>query len=112
MELLSGHFNCDCCKKPVAVRDFDQILAWNKMCADCRVIDVTGGFKEKPKFRKKKQVKEFTGSLRREDSKKKKKKPLSAAQKEAIRIADDAKWDRIIYGYQTLTTITIMRTKL
>ena len=101
MELLSGHFNCDCCGKPVTVRDFDQILAWSKMCADCRVIDVTGGFKEKKVlYKKSKPVKEFTGSLRREDSKKKKKKPLSAAQKEAIRIADDAKWDRIRYGYQ------------
>ena len=100
MELLSGRFICSC-KKEVTARDFEQVIAWNKLCADCRVIDVTGGFKEKKVFYKKsKPVKEFTGSLRREDSKKKKKKPLSAAQKEAIRIADAAKWDRIRYGYQ------------
>jgi ribosomal protein L37AE/L43A len=102
MELLSGVFTCDCCKKPVVARDFEQIVEWNKLCADCRVKDVTGGFKEKVKsFKtKKKPVKEYTGPLRREDPKKRKKKPLSQSQKEAIRIADDAKWDRIRYGYQ------------
>ena len=100
MELLSGHFNCDCCNKKVAARDFEQIVEWNKLCADCRVKDVTGGFKEKVKsFKtKKKPATIYIGPLRREDKKKTKKKPLSQNQKDAIKLAYDAKWDRECFG--------------
>ena len=93
---------CKECGKEVKAVDMDQIVANEKMCADCRSLDITGGKKEKVAFKPKKKV-VYAGPLRREDGpKKKKKKPLSSAQKESMRMAADAKWDRECYGYQAL----------
>ena len=91
---------CKCCGKEVKAADYEQIIANEKMCADCRSLEITGGKVEKKVFQPKKKV-VYTGPLRREDGPKKKKKPLSAAQKESIRMAADAKWDRECYGRRT-----------
>lgn len=93
---------CKECGKEVKAVDMDQIVANEKMCADCRCLDITGGKKEKVIFKPKKKV-VYAGPLRREDGpKKKKKKPLSSAQKANIQMMRDAKWDRECYGYQAL----------
>ena len=92
---------CKCCGKEVKAADYEQIIANEKMCADCRSLEITGGKVEKKVFQPKKKV-VCTGSLRREDGpKKKKKKPLSQAQKESMRMAAEAKWDRERYGMKS-----------
>ena len=92
---------CKCCGKEVKAADYEQIISNEKMCADCRSIEITGGKVEKKVFQPKKKV-IYTGPLRREDGpKKKKKKPLSQAQKESMRMAVDAKLDRERYGMKS-----------
>jgi DNA-directed RNA polymerase subunit RPC12/RpoP len=91
---------CKECGKEVKAVDLDQIIANEKMCADCRSLEITGGKVEKKVFQPKKKV-VYTGPLRREDGPKKKKKPLSAAQKESLRMAAEAKWDRERYGMKS-----------
>ena len=92
---------CKCCGKEVKAVDMEQIIANEKLCADCRSLEITGGKVEKKVFQPKKKV-VYTGPLRREDGpKKKKKKPLSQAQKESMRMAADAKWDRECYGMKS-----------
>ena len=92
---------CKCCEKEVKAVDMEQIIANEKLCADCRSLEITGGKVEKKVFRPKKKV-IYTGPLRREDGPKaKKKKPLSQAQKESMRMAADAKWDRERYGMKS-----------
>lgn len=91
---------CKECGKEVKAIDIEQIVTNEKTCAECRCLDITGGKKEKHVF-KPKHV--YTGPLRREDGpKKKKKKPLSDAQKDSIRMANDAKCDRECYSYKAL----------
>ena len=34
---------CKCCGKEVKAADYEQIIANEKMCADCRSLEITGG---------------------------------------------------------------------
>lgn len=77
-ELEANKFICSCCSKVVKVNTFEDIVKFEKKCADCRLVDVTGGLKEAG-----------YKSLKREDKKKSKKKPISTKKKEEARI----KWD-------------------
>lgn len=110
-ELIFHKYYCKDCGKEVAAHSVDDIIEKGKLCADCIVIDVTGGLQERPKkhIEKNKYIKcnknlpEIT-SLKREKKKKtdKNKKPISYQEREAHRAAEDAKWERIREGYRTV----------
>lgn len=46
-EIKVEKFRCADCGKIVKVNNFEDIIKYEKKCADCRLIDVTGGLKEK-----------------------------------------------------------------
>jgi len=45
-EIEANKFICSGCGKVVKVNTFEDIVKFKKKCADCRLINVTGGFKE------------------------------------------------------------------
>ena len=45
-KLVVNRFNCRDCGKTVKVNGVEDIIRFNKTCAECRVIDVTGGRKD------------------------------------------------------------------
>ena len=107
-ELEASKFVCNGCGKVIKVNTFEDIIKFEKKCADCRLIDVTGGVKEvKPKTSKSKPILNSKhssfDSLKREDKKKNKKKPMSSKQKENNRIKWELKWDRECYGRRNLS---------
>lgn len=42
-ELVVNKFNCRDCGKTVKVNGVEDIIRFDKTCAECRVIDITGG---------------------------------------------------------------------
>ena len=42
-ELVVNKFNCRDCGKTVKVNGVEDIIRFNKTCAECRVVDITGG---------------------------------------------------------------------
>ena len=90
-EIEASKFICSGCGKVVKVNTFEDIVKFEKKCADCRIVSVTGGFKEvepiqskpKPIFNSKHSS---FDSLKREDKKKNKKTPMSSKQKENIEV--------------------------
>ena len=48
-ELVANKFNCRACGKTVRVNRVEDIIRFEKTCAECRVIDITGGFEYEPK---------------------------------------------------------------
>ncbi len=111
-------FLCNCCGKPVKASTYADVIRADKLCTNCATESITGGLKRIKhkndkdfKIRKTdvekgnfgygypKQKQGLLG-LRREDAKHRHKKPLSEAQKQSIRAADDAKWERIRYAYK------------
>ena len=107
-ELEANKFICNGCGKVVKVNTFEDIVKFEKKCADCRLIDVTGGVKEvKPKTSKFKPILNSKhssfDSLKREDKKKVKKKSASAQQKEESRKKWELKWDSECYGRRNLS---------
>ena len=46
-ELVVNKFNCRDCGKTVKVNGVEDIIRFNKTCAECRVIDITGGRENK-----------------------------------------------------------------
>lgn len=105
-ELEANKFVCSVCGKVVKVNTFEDIIKFEKKCADCRLVDVTGGLKEaKPIQSKPKKINPNNvgyKSLKREDKKKSKKKLASAKRKEEARIKWDLKWERECYGRRNL----------
>ena len=111
-ELMFHKFNCDCCKKEVTAHSFQEIIDKNKLCADCATLDITGGLKEKPKkYVRKTPHNEYSkklpelNSLRRDKKKKRiarNKRPPTYEEREAARLKEDEKWNRIRAGYDTI----------
>ncbi len=116
-DLTYGKYICNDCGKHVIAHTFEDVVKYEKKCADCRVIDVTGGFK--PKHPKKvlgnTNKKPYNPSisldvdnpnnLRRDISKNKKskhKKILSPKEKLLVRQREEEKWERIRMGYKVL----------
>ena len=48
-KLVVNKFNCRKCNKTVKVNGIEDIIRFEKTCAECRVIDITGGFEYEPK---------------------------------------------------------------
>ena len=46
-ELVANKFNCRDCGRTVKVNGVEDIIRFNKTCAECRVIDITGGRENK-----------------------------------------------------------------
>lgn len=97
-ELEANKFICNGCGKVVKVNTFEDIVKFEKKCADCRLINVTGGFKEAKAIKSRPKTKIAPknvnyDSLKRENKKKSKKKPISTKKKEEARIKWDLKWD-------------------
>ena len=85
-EIEANKFICNGCCKVVKVNTFEDIVKFEKKCADCRLIDVTGGFKEDKPTKSKPKTKIAPKNVsydffRREDRKKSKKKPISKKRK-------------------------------
>ena len=116
--LAYDKFICNCCGKVVKANTYDDVIKAEKLCTNCAMESITEGLKrikDKSKVDNKirktyikngnfgygypKQKQGLLG-LRREDAKHRQKKPLSEAQKQSIRAADDAKWERIRYAYK------------
>lgn len=115
--LVYDKYICNDCGKVVTAHTFEDVVKYEKKCADCRVIDVTGGFKHKhPK-------KVFTGdrkmsyspsisldadnpnNLRRDIGKNKKskhKKILSPKEKLLARQREEEKWERIRASWKSV----------
>lgn len=111
-------FLCNCCGKSVKASTYDDVIKADKLCTNCATESITGGLKrikdkDKVNFKIRKtdinngnfgygypKQKQGLLGLRREDAKHRQKKPLSEAQKQSIRAADDAKWERIRYAYK------------
>ena len=79
-ELEASKFVCNGCGKVIKVNTFEDIIKFEKKCAEF-----------KPIFNSKHSS---FDSLKREDKKKNKKKPISSKQKENNRIKWELKWDR------------------
>lgn len=116
-DLIYDKYICSDCGKTVVAHSVEDIIKNEKKCADCRVIEITGGFK--PKHHKKALGNTSKMShrapmsldadnptnLRRDISKNKKskyKKILSPKEKLLMRQKDEEKWERIRAGYRTL----------
>lgn len=116
--LAYDKFLCNCCGKSVKANTYDDVIKADKLCTNCATESITGGLKrikdkDKVDFKIRKtdinngnfgygypKQKHGLLGLRREDAKHRQKKPLSEAQKQSIRAADDAKWERIRYAYK------------
>lgn len=89
-ELKANKFICNGCGKVVKVSIFEDIIRFKKKCADCRLIDITGGLKEveaknhKPKNNFASQAKSNT-PLRREDNRKKSKNKMTKNQSRKVK---------------------------
>ncbi len=115
-KLIVNKFNCRKCNKTVKVNGVEDIIRFEKTCAECRVIDITGGFeyepkktyvkpaptvltrKVKPKVENARYFKENENRdfalTRRESTKKTKKRKLTPEQRKKIKQSWDDKWDR------------------
>jgi hypothetical protein len=110
-ELVVNKFNCRDCGKTVKVNGVEDIIRFNKTCAECRVIDITGGRENrftKPvkenkvlirKTKPEREAKVFADNsnfslTRKETMKKSKKKKMSPEQRRRAKQAWDDKWDR------------------
>lgn len=107
-EIEANKFICSGCGKVVKVNTFEDIVKFEKKCADCRLINVTGGFKEvKPTQSKPKPISNSKhssfDSLKREDKKKTKKKSASAQIREESRKKWELKLDRECYSRRNLS---------
>ena len=115
-KLIVNKFNCRKCNKTVKVNGVEDIIRFEKTCAECRVIDITGGFEYEPKktyvkpaptvltrkvkpkvenvrYFKENENRDFA-LTRRESSKKSKKRKLTPEQRKKIKQSWDDKWDR------------------
>lgn len=114
--LAYGKYICNDCGEVVVAHTFEDVVKYEKKCADCRVIDITGGFESKPpkkvstKDMEKSYIKAMSldadnpTNLRRDISKNKKgkhKKILSPKEKALMRQRDEEKWDRIRAGWKS-----------
>ncbi len=107
-ELVVNKFNCRDCGKTVKVNGVEDIIRFNKTCAECRVIDITGGrenrftkpVKEKKvltrKSKPEKEAKIFNDNsnfslTRKESFKKTKKRKLTPQQRKKMKQS----WDDI-----------------
>lgn len=119
-KLVVNKFNCRKCNKTVKVNGIEDIIRFEKTCAECRVIDITGGFeyepkktyvkpaptvltrKVKPKVENARYFKENENRdfalTRKKSPKKSKKKKLTPEQRKKIKQSWDDKWDRECYG--------------
>ena len=115
-------FLCNCCGKPVKASTYDDVIKADKLCTNCATESITGGLKriknkDKSEFKVRKtdiengnfgygypKQKEGVFGLRREAGKHRQKKPLSEAQKQSIRDAGNAKWERIRYAFKVQNT--------
>ena len=106
-KLIVNKFNCRKCNKTVKVNGIEDIIRFEKTCAECRVIDITGGFeyepekthakpaptvltrKVKPKVENARYFKENENRdfalTRRESFKKTKKRKLTSEQRKKIK---------------------------
>lgn len=115
--LAYDKYVCKECGKVVLAHTFEDVVKYEKKCADCRVIDVTGGLKSKPPKKvstndmEKSYIKAMSldadnpTNLRRDISKNKKgkhKKILSPKEKLLIRQRDEEKWNRIRDGWKSI----------
>lgn len=115
-KLVYDKYICNDCGKPVVAHSVEDIIKNEKKCADCRVIEITGGFK--PKYPKKvlghSGNKSYSPSisldadnpnnLRRDIGKNKKskhKKILSPKEKLLVRQREEEKWERIRAGWKS-----------
>ena len=48
-KLVVNKFNCRKCNKTVKVNGVEDNIRFEKTCAECRIIDITGGFEYEPK---------------------------------------------------------------
>lgn len=106
-EIEVNKFICSSCGKVVKVNTFEDIVRFEKKCADCRLVDVTGGLKEVKPIKSKSKTKIASknvnyNSLKREDRRKSKKKPVSTKRKEEDRVKWDLKWERECYNRRNL----------
>lgn len=106
-EIKANKFICSGCSKVVKVNTFEDIVRLEKKCADCSLMDVTGGFKEAKPMKSKPKAKIASkntsyNSLKREDRKKSKKKPISTKRKEEARMKWDLKRERECYGMRNI----------
>ena len=109
-DLVYNKYLCVDCGKPVVAHTVKDVIKNEKKCADCSIIDVTGGFK--PKYPNKvlsHSVKKLyspnisldadtPNNLRRDISKNKKpkhRKLLTPKEKALLRQKDEEKWERI-----------------
>ena len=122
-QLFYPVYKCECCGKKVKAETYEAVIKVEKKCADCSVESITGGLKRiKNKNEKEFKIrttdfergnngygypkqKEGLLGLRKESTKHKRKKPLSDAQKQSIRDADNAKWERIRYAYKAANNL-------
>ena len=82
-KLIVNKFNCRKCNKTVKVNGVEDIIRFEKTCAECRVIDITGGFEYEPK---KTYVKPAPTVLTRKESfKKTKERKLTPEQRKKIK---------------------------
>jgi hypothetical protein len=115
-KLVYDKYLCIDCGEPVVAHTVEDVLKNDKKCADCRVIDITGGFKPKPikkvstKDVEKSYIKAMSldadnpTNLRRDISKNKKgkhKKILSPKEKALARQREEEKWERIRAGWKS-----------
>lgn len=47
-DLIYDKYICSDCGKTIIAHTFEDVVKYEKKYADCRVIDITGGFKPKP----------------------------------------------------------------
>ncbi len=115
-KLIVNKFNCRKCNKTVKVNGVEDIIRFEKTCAECRVIDITGGFEYEPKktyvkptpttltrkvkpkvenarYFKENENRDFS-LTRKESFKKTKKRKLTPEQRKKIKQSWDDKWDR------------------
>lgn len=95
-------FICNGCGTEVKAVDFENVIKHDKLCCECALNEITGGFKPRPKNKKVFKKHAPITSLRREIGKKRKKKEETQEQLAKERADYDAKWDRIRAGYRGL----------
>lgn len=115
-DLVYDKYICNDCGKVVTAHTFEDVIKYEKKCADCRVIDVTGGFKHKhsKKVFVNNTKKPYNPSMSldatnptnlRRDIKEIKKhkhtKVVSHKQKLISKQREEEKWDRIRAGWKS-----------
>ena len=114
--LVANKFNCRKCNKTVKVTGIEDIIRFEKTCAECRIAEIAGGSEYEPKktytkpdptiltrkvkpkvetarYFKENENRDFA-LTKRESPKRAKKKKLTPQQRKKIQQAWDEKWDR------------------